>query len=434
MKVLIWLPCVPYPLDCGGNKAMFTMIDCMRKNHDVSIGLDILSHGAIRKAHSGKKKLVEELQGLWPDVKFYLYEGQSEYNENEVPVSKYCNTLLKLKESFTRKYRRAYQKWSLKNDNGDLSRAQSLLGDNLVKYNPGFIQFVQDISNRGFDAIQVEMYENLFLGYFLPKNVKRIFIHHELRFIRLENEMSLFKKLCHNDILAFKQLKAIEIAALREYSCIVTLTETDKKILSDFIPSDNIFSSPAAIVTSDKIYDFNPCSEFVFVGYGKHTPNAEGLQWLSEKVIPILRERNNHIKVYVVGSWSENQRRQYKDFPEIVFTGFVDDLSAFINGKISIVPLQIGSGMRIKIIEAMNAKSPVITTSKGIEGICEPQHDSDYIEADTDVEFANAMTLLISNIGKQQQIAENAYKCFRKYYSLEKMYSIRNNIYINNPN
>lgn len=408
------------------------MIDRMRKEHDVSIGLDIRSHGAIRKAHSRKKKHVEELQELWPDVKFYLYEGQPEYDETEFPVSKYCNALIKLKNSFSRKFRRAYHKWSLKSKDGDLSRSQSLLSDSFARYNPGFLQFVQDVSARGFDAIQVEMYENLFLGYVLPKNVKRIFVHHELRFVRLSNEINLFKKPGANDNLIFEQSKAIEIAALKEYDHVITLTETDKLILSDYISPDKIVSSPAAIVTSDKIYDFKPCREFVFVGYGKHTPNAEGLQWLANKVIPILRKKSINIKIYVVGSWSESQREQYKDFPEIEFTGFVDDLSSFINGKISIVPLMVGSGMRIKIIEAMNAKSPVISTSKGIEGINEPRHKSEYVKADTEIEFADAMLTLISDTEKQQQLAENAYECFRNTYGMARLYSIRNNIYTNN--
>lgn len=429
MKILIWLPFIPYPLNCGGNKAIFSMIDLMRKDYDVSIGLDIRSHGFIRKPSSRKMKAVEELKLIWPDVKFFLYEGQAKYDETEFPISKYGNILSKLKNLLTRKYRNAYNKWALKSPKGDIVRAQSLLTDNLVKYNPGFLEFVKDISNRGFDIIQVEMYQFLHLGYILPDNVKRIFIHHELRFVRIKNEMNLFRKLYANDIISYEQIKASEIASLKEYDSIITLTDTDQQILSKYISPTKIISSPAAILTSEQKFSFTPCKEFVFVGYGRHTPNADGLKWFANEIIPILRKNGIKFKVNIVGSWSESQRNQYTNFPEINFTGFVHDLSAFINGKISIIPLHVGSGMRIKILEAMNAKSPIISTSKGIEGINEPQHNSEYINADTPEDFAEAMISLINDSEKQSKFANNAYICFQKHYSLDQLYSIRKKIY-----
>lgn len=77
---------------------------------------------------------------------------------------------------------------------GDMARANSSLYNNIVSYNPGVLRFIKDISQQGFDIIQVEMYEYLYLGFILPKHVKKVFIHHELRFIRNKNEVALFKE------------------------------------------------------------------------------------------------------------------------------------------------------------------------------------------------------------------------------------------------
>lgn len=427
MKILIWLPYIPYPLDSGGNKAIYSMIDHLRTEHHISIGLNIRSNGLRAKPKAYKKKLVDHLKKLWPEVTFYLYEGQ--YNEDAYTQGWMCKVLHFLQQSIARKYKRAYRKWSARHELGDVPRAKSLLSENAIQYNPGFLKFVKEISGKGFDVIQAEMYEYLFLGYLFPKNVKRIFIHHELRFIRLQNELALFHEPGENDLLAYEQEKASEIAALKEYDYIVTLTETDRKILSKHINKEQIITSPAAIITPDKQYTFSPCQDFVFVGSGEHEPNADGLKWFANEILPILRSKQVSIKLYIVGKWNEKQCQLYrKDFPEIIFTGFIDDLSQFLNGKISIIPIRMGSGMRIKIIEAVNAMSPFITTSKGVEGLTF-QANSECFITDKATDFAEYMISLQNDIKQQQELTLKAYNKIKTYYNSNNLFTIRKQIY-----
>lgn len=430
MKILIWLPYIPYPLDSGGNKAIYSMIDHFRKKHDISIGLNIRSNGLKAKPKARKLALVNQLKALWPEVTFYLYEGQPEYDENLYPQSFLCKVLDYLQHSLARKYKRAYGKWSLKHKDGDSSRAKSLLTRELRQYNPGFLRFVEDVSARGFDVIQVEMYEFLFLGYLLPDNVRRVFIHHELRFIRLQNEMALFREKSGNDLLAFEQAKAAEVAALQVYDYIVTLTKTDRSILSRYLNQEQIIISPAVIMPEGGERSFRPCRDFVFVGSGEHEPNVDGIRWFAQEVLPELRKKGISIRLYIVGRWNERLCQQYRDgSPEIVFTGFVDDLSQFLNGKISIVPIRMGSGMRIKIIEAINAMSPFISTVKGVEGL-DFRHEKECYITDDAAEFANYMALLYEDAGLQQRLAQNAFQRLETYYNAEYLYTVRNQVYI----
>lgn len=429
MKILIWLPYIPYPLDSGGNKAIFSMIDHLRKYHQISIGLNIRSNGLRAKPKAKKQKLVNQLKQLWPEVTFYLYQGQTTYNEEAYPQGWLCKSLNFLQQSFARKHKRLYYKWALKHKNGDTARAKSLLSKNLIQYNPGFLRFVKEVSAKGFDIIQVEMYEFLFLGYLFPKDVRTIFIHHELRFIRLQNEISLFHEKGENDVLAYEQIKAAELSALNTYDYIITLTEYDHNILSQYLNKENIIISPAAITSSKGNYEFRPCQDFVFVGSGEHMPNPDGLKWFTQEVLPILREKQVPVRLYIIGKWNEKQCQQYRNgFPEIIFTGFIDDLSQFLNGKISIIPIRMGSGMRIKIIEAVNAMSPFITTSKGVEGL-KFQADSECFITDDATEFANYMELLKYDTVKQEELAQNAYHKIETYYNTNNLFAIREQIY-----
>lgn len=428
-KILIFLPYIPYPLYNGGNNAVFSAIDQMRKDHKVSIALDIRLHGLKAGANTQKKVWMEELKRLWPDVTFYQYEGQKEYPETNFKQSLYCRILHYLKTSLARKYKRAYNNWAHKSKQGDPARANSLLPVSLPQYNPGFLRFAHEVAQKGFDIIQVEMYEYLFLGYILPQNVKRIFVHHEIRFVRQENEINLFKEKNFNDILRFEEAKAMEIAALKQYDHIVTLTQTDKDILSEYISVEKLTASPVNTTGTEIHATFRPCTDFVFIGNGGHYPNFDAMLWFANDILPILREMNANPVIHVVGNWKKQDRDIIVNGnPEIRFTGFVNDLSAFLNGKISIIPLRIGSGMRIKIQDAIQSNSPFITTSKGVEGL--PfGHETECLIADSSKTFAHAMVSLQESTSQQEKLTANAISMFCSLYNPERLYKIRKGVY-----
>ena len=64
MRILFIFPYIPYPLDSGGNQAVFTMVDNLRKSHKVSMLL-----------RGGRKEYIAALEHLWPDVEFFVYRG-----------------------------------------------------------------------------------------------------------------------------------------------------------------------------------------------------------------------------------------------------------------------------------------------------------------------------------------------------------------------
>lgn len=429
-KILILLPYIPYPLNNGGNNAVFYMVDYLRNKHDISIGLDVRRHGIKAAPNPQKMEQVDCLKQLWPNVTFYLYEGQEEYPEEAFKQSLYCKIIKYIRMSFARKYKRSYIKWSGKHKEGDPIRAKSQLSSILPQYNPGYLNFINDITRKGFDIIQAEMYELLFLGYLFPQNVKKIFIHHELRFIRVQNEMSLFKKISPYDIIAYEEAKALELSALQQYDRIVTLTQKDKDILSGYIPGEKITVSPANVVHPENGLPFKTCHDFVFIGNGSHYPNQDALVWFTHEILPLIRQKHLSAHVYIVGNWpKKTQESLSRHNPEIRFVGFIDNLPEFLSGKISLIPLRIGSGMRIKILDAIKAHSPFITTSKGVEGL--PfRNGQECIIADQIHDFAQAMDELLRSPLMQQRLSEQAQKVFKEYYDPEKLCQKRNDIYI----
>lgn len=431
MKLLFITQFIPYPLDSGGNQAFFAMIDNLRKKHEISI---------IVPVYSSTTDEIKQLKALWSDVTFYIFDIQREKrNRKTQPEFKELKfRLIKyIQQSFTRKLSRFFfRHLRSSTDPADaVNIVNNISSLPPVFFQKGFPEYVRKISHSGFDVIQTEFYGMLPICYFLPDNVTRIFLHHEIAFVRRKNELDLCSKVSAEDILRYEQQKDLEISMLKHYDNIIVLTETDKRILSEYIEENKIMVSPAVIYKNDTQHKkFTSCyNEFVFIGSNSHFPNHDGILWFCNSVIPFLRKKNFDFKLHIIGKWNRKLADKLGSmYPEIHFTGFIEDLPSFINGKISIVPIRIGSGMRMKILEAIRYMSPFITTTKGVEGQ-DFINGTDCLIADCPKEFAENMIRLSNDAQLQSNLTSNATLKMDNsgIYDYEKMIRTRENIYEN---
>ena len=427
MNILYIIPYIPFPLNSGGNQAFFNMVNEARKVHQVSL--------LLRIRNDKDRENAGQLQEVWPDARLYLLDetatnaqAKTTAAEEDAELSGVtawkCRLFDSIRRSMGRKIRRSTRRALMKKKAEAIAREDSvatneILGsfvrEHSVLYhtidgNEEFYEYVYQTSRQGFDLIQIEFYEYLPLVYLLPKDVKKVFVHHELHYVRVENEMNLFDRISQADRLKYQMDFQEELSALKQYDKIVTLTEVDRELLSVHIPSDKLYVSPALTEACKATtqQEWQPARDLVFIGGGDHFPNADGVMWLATKVLPALRQTGTNAKVYVVGKWDKVMQEQIHAFaPNIVFTGFVDNLMSFLCGKISVVPIRIGSGMRMKILDSINAGTPMVTTSKGCEGL--PLRDGEhcFITDDATV-FAQRIAQLMQNKDVQKKFVEAA--------------------------
>jgi glycosyltransferase involved in cell wall biosynthesis len=210
-----------------------------------------------------------------------------------------------------------------------------------------------------------------------------------------------------------------EIALIKRFDRVITLTENDKEILSKEILAEKIYVSPATVkLDSEEIADFSAFSnKLVFVGSSIHLPNLDGVKWFMEQVLPIIALNIPDIHLDVVGSWD---RQFVKDYTRrnVKFKGFVGDLAEAFHSSLLIVPVRIGSGMRLKIIDAINHKIPFITTSIGVEGL-DFEDGKECLIADTPDNFAEGIIRLARHSEFQKELVENASVKLKEKYSFE---------------
>lgn len=399
-NILIVTSVFPYPLNSGGAQAQYHMIDTLRKKMEISFSYI-----------STNKKEEEVLKSMWPDVKFYPYQEQRP-----------CWII--------RKYRKKIKKLYEKIDNNRILINPYLSHSFERSIDYGFIYFLQQIINKNnIEIIQFEFANSLNLAYAFP-NIKRIYVQHEIHFIRNLRFIKNIDNQPAYDYYQFNMLKHQELAAMNACTGIITLTETDKNILIKEGVNRPIFVSPAIIPSPIQLSkDYNYANKLIFVGGDQHQPNYEGAMWFLNNVWNNILKEKPQTTLYIIGKWRKrNQKMIHKTYKQVETTGYIPSINPYCNNSIMIIPILTGSGMRMKIIEAANNGIPFVTTPIGVEGLTFENGKDCYIENDPSA-FAQSIITLINNRNTQLTFRDNAFKLIKNIYNSTRLIEQRMDIY-----
>ncbi len=144
-------------------------------------------------------------------------------------------------------------------------------------------------------------------------------------------------------------------------------------------------------------------TRFVFPASFKYPPNRDGAEWFIDRVVPGLRRSCPHQRIVLAGDGSESLGR-LGSVNGVEVTGRLDDMAdAYGAGTVVVVPLLTGSGTRIKIIEAWARGFPVVSTTKGAEGV-DATHGAELLLADSAEDFAAACRRLVSSVDLRRRL------------------------------
>jgi len=109
----------------------------------------------------------------------------------------------------------------------------------------------------------------------------------------------------------------------------------------------------------------------LYVGTLNYFPNADGIIWFCQEVLPIIRELSPlHIRLWIVGTGATDELLDLAHIPEVEVIGEVERVDPWYHrADLVIVPLCAGGGTRIKLIEALAYRRPVVGTSIAAEGL-----------------------------------------------------------------
>lgn len=282
----------------------------------------------------------------------------------------------------------------------------------------------QILKNDSFDIIHLE---SLYTIPYIPllrklSNAKIVLrmhnVEHQIWERLSDNERNPIKKLLYS--INAKQLRRVEETVLSKVDGFMAISEPDYQYFHPFNPQ-----VPGCIITFgldmehyevEDDYIPSDCPSLFHLGSMNWSPNVEGMEWFLDEIWPKVLESYPELTFTMAGFGTPDKFYQRKD-KNVTVAGPVPSANDFmLDHDIMVVPLLSGSGIRIKIIEAMALGKVVITTSVGAEGLAVENGKHLFI-ADTPEEFVNTIGQCIATPDLCTIIGENARDFISVYHN-----------------
>ncbi len=220
------------------------------------------------------------------------------------------------------------------------------------------------------------------------------------------------------------RLQAYETSACRRATHVITVSDADAELLREMCGASHVSSVPtgvdAAYFSPPSMLEAKLACDLLFTGSMDWMPNIDGVLWFVKEVLPSIRRRLPLCSFTIVGRRPVAAIRALESVdPLIRVTGTVADVRPYLwSGRVSVVPLRVGSGTRLKIYESMAAGIPVVSTTIGAEGLNVSAPENIRI-ADTPSAFTSACLELLEDQPMHDNQAVAAERLVRENFSWE---------------
>ncbi len=235
------------------------------------------------------------------------------------------------------------------------------------------------LQEEDFDLVQVEAIE---MARYIPTVIES-YRPPRLIFDDINAEYLLQKRAFETDLqhlrwlgavyslVQWRKLRRYEAWACRRADQVVAVSEANKEALRRLVPGLLVSVVPNGVDT--RYYrpaEGETDGSLVFTGKMDFRPNVDGVLWFFQRVWPLVKGRLPQARLLVVGKNPSPRLSPLLQDPQVTVTGFVPDVRPYIaRANIYLVPLRMGGGTRLKVLEAMAMGKAIVSTSLGCEGI-----------------------------------------------------------------
>lgn len=285
-------------------------------------------------------------------------------------------------------------------------------------------KLTQVLKNETFDVIHLESiyvtpYIPILRKYSDAKIVLRMHnVEHQIWERMAKNECNPVKKMIYG--VNASQLRHVEMSILKQVDGYMTISEPDFNFFQQTAPE-----VPGTVITfgldlekyeAEEDYIPSETPSLFHLGSMNWSPNVEGVEWFLDEVWPQVLDAYPNLHFTIAGFGIPDRFFQRHD-SQVTVVGAVPSANEFMLAHdLMIVPLLSGSGIRIKIIEAMALGKVVITTSVGAEGLA-VENGKHLFVADTPEEFVSVVGKCIATPDLCSIIGENARDFISVYHN-----------------
>jgi glycosyltransferase involved in cell wall biosynthesis len=295
-------------------------------------------------------------------------------------------------------------------------------------YSDDMLKATGEVAEKGkYDLVIAEFSE---MGQYLHKNpylsaVNKIISCHRCVTASYEKYTLLGEVRLRLHLKSLPQLRGLqeyEFNMYRSADRIFVLTPQDRFTMQYYAQDLAVSVVPSGIdVKYIQAHPPVPKEPIVLMtGFMDDPANEDGVEWFCNHVWPQLCRRHPEVKFYIVGSSpSPRIRKLARKDRHIIVTGEVKDMRPYRNrARVFVSPVRLGSGMRLKVLEAMASGLPVVSTSLGVVGI-DAQTGINCLVADTPELFTRSTEWLLTDRSLSARMARSARELVEKKYTLE---------------
>lgn len=222
---------------------------------------------------------------------------------------------------------------------------------------------------------------------------------------------------------AYSAVQVVKLSRFEAWACetadaVTVVSAADADHLRMLVPNLKAIAIPNCIdiemyegvqPTADKQYDL------VFTGKMDYRPNVDAMLWFADEIWPIIKTNRPQTTLAIVGQKPHARLDPISDYSDITVTGFVESVGPYLLGAgVVIMPLRMGSGTRLKFLEACAAQKAIVSTYVGAEGFPVVQGKHAFL-ADEPTWFAEYCLSLLNNAEGAQKLGRAAYEFAKEY-------------------
>lgn len=293
---------------------------------------------------------------------------------------------------------------------------------------PFFEAVSSQLRKESFDILHLHTLQMTFLAQELETEIPRV--------IRFTNIKSLiyqqYARHTSNPAkavyayLQYLKTKRFERLITGHADVTLTITDEDGQFLNGINALGRIETLPAGI----DVASFSDATEsggenqdaepiVTFFGSMDYHPNEDAIVWFTENVWPKIREANSQVALELVGKSPPEQVEALGDREDITVTGFVEDITEWVQrATVVVIPIRVGTGVRMKILHAMAMGKPIVSTATGMQGIA-VEDDVHALIRDEPTDFATGVNHLLEEENRRTELGTNAKKFVAEHYGYD---------------
>jgi glycosyltransferase involved in cell wall biosynthesis len=278
------------------------------------------------------------------------------------------------------------------------------------------------LRTRRFDVIHLD---SIVLSSYLPlvRGAPVVCVHHNIESLLLKRRAQVDRNPWRRAYV-FHQGQLMEREEQRwcgRCQLNIVVSETDRIELQRAVPE----AKCAVVPNGVDIETFRPNlgreEGVVFVGETTWVPNRDALQYFCEEILPTIRATGGVTPVRWVGRAADPLRRHYGDRYGVELTGYVADVRPYVrDAACYVVPLRVGGGTRLKILDAWAMGKAVVSTSVGCEGLA-AEDGRNILVRDDPKSFAQAVCTVLRDASLRLRLGVEGRRTVERQYSWERI-------------